>query len=202
VTGVATENVTMSSTNGTSNSSFDTCVKIRLEAHEYYISDNDTMTVFISAYNKTLQPHEYRIDNESGLFICLPFGMGFGTEPPPPIDPGLRCITVIGISLSILFLVLHLSVFAMTPRLRNLSSMNLASLSFSLLLMYCSFFVSSYLGDSVTPCVVLAVVIHYTLLASFWCMLTIAYDNNRVLRETTTRLLLTTGNNFLFSLCQ
>jgi len=199
VTDLAPYNYTMASTNETSNSSLDTCLKVRLEPHEYYIEDNDTMTVFISAYNMTLQPHEYKIDNDSGLVICWP---QFDTELVPEFALGIGYITVIGVSLSILFLVLHLLVFAMTPKLRNLSSMNLASLSVSLLVMYCSFFVGFYLRNSGVPCVVLAVIIHYTLLASFCWMLTIAYDINRVLRHTTTKLLLTTGNAFLFRLCQ
>jgi hypothetical protein len=152
------------------------------------------MTVFIPLYNITLQLHEYKIDNDSVLVMCRPFGK----EDTPETPHGIRYITVTGISLSILFLLLHLSVFALTPKLRNLSSMNLASLSVSLLLMYCSFFAGAYLSDSGAPCVVMAVVIHYTLLASFCWMLTIAYDINRVLRETATQLKVATGNNFLF----
>jgi hypothetical protein len=68
--------------------------------------------------------------------------------------------------------------------------------------MYCSFFVGFYLNGSSVPCLLVAVIIHYTLLASFCWMLTIAYDINRVLRHTTTMLLLTTGNAFLFRLYQ
>jgi hypothetical protein len=199
VTDLARDNYTSASTNETSISILDTCPKIRLDPHEYYVEDNDTMTVFISAYNMTLQLHEYKIDNNSRLIICLP---EFDTEFVPEFDHGVGYITVIGVSLSILFLVLHLSVFGMTPKLRNLSSMNLASLSVSLLMMYCAFFVGFCLRNSGMPCVVMAVIIHYTLLASFCWMLTIAYDINRVLRQTTTKLLLTAGNSFLFRLCQ
>jgi len=199
MTDLARDNFTMASTNSTSNSSLDTCLKFRLEPHEYYIEDNDTMTVFISAYNMTLQPQDYRIDNDSRLVMCLPH---FGMEPVPEFAHGIGYITVIGVSLSILFLVLHLSVFAMTPKLRNLSSMNLASLSVSLLVMYCSFFVGFYIKNFGVLCVVMAVIIHYTLLASFCWMLTIAYDINRVLRQATTKLLLTRGNAFLFRSCQ
>jgi hypothetical protein len=158
------------------------------------MSDNDTMSVFIPQYNITLKPHQYRITNDSGLVMCRPFD----PQVTPKTDRWLWYITMTGISLSILCLVLHLSVFAMTPKLRNLSSMNLASLSVSLLVMYCSFFVISFLSDSVTPCVVVAVVIHYTLLASFCWMLTVAYDINRVLRNTATKLKVAAGNNFLF----
>ena len=199
VTDLALDNYTMASTNATSNSSLDTCLKFRLEPHEYYIEDNDTMTVLISVYNMTLQPQEYRIDNDSRLVMCVP---QFMPEFVPEFDHGIRYITIIGVSLSILFLVLHLSVFAMTPKLRNLSSMNLASLSVSLLVMYCSFFVGFYLSNSSMLCVVMAVIIHYTLLASFCWMLTVAYDINKVLRQATTKLLLTRGNACLFRLCQ
>jgi hypothetical protein len=195
-TDMTPENYTTFSSNETSNSSLETCLKIILEPHEYYIEDNDTMTVYISVYNMTLQPHEYKILNDSRLVICSPFEAEFPPEP----DHVTVYITVIGLSLSILFLVLHLFVFAMTPKLRNLSSMNLASLSVSLLIMYCSLFVGPSLSDYDVPCVVLAVLLHYALLASFCWMLTIAYDINRVLRQTTTRLMLTTGNNVLFSL--
>jgi hypothetical protein len=198
VTDLTPDEYTMASTNETSNSSLDTCLKVRLEPRYYYIEDNDTMTVFISDYNMSLQPHEYRIDNDSGLFICLP---QFYTDLVPDFDLGIVYITVIGVSLSILFLVLHLSFFAITPKLRNLSSMNLASLSVSLLMMYCSFFVGYYLRNSGLLCVVLAVILHYTLLASFCWMLTIAYDINRALRQATTKLLLTSGNAILFRLC-
>jgi hypothetical protein len=199
VTDLAPENYTMVSTNATSTSSLDTCLKVRLEPHEYYIEDNYTMTVFISAYNMTLRPQEYRIGNDSRLDICWP---QFDRELMPEFAGGLGYITVIGVSLSILFLLLHLSVFAMTPKLCNLSSMNLASLSVSLLVMYCSFFVVIYLKTFGVPCIVLAVIMHYTLLASFCWMLSIAYDINRVLRQTTTKLLLTAGNAFLFRLFQ
>jgi hypothetical protein len=126
--------------------------------------------------------------------MCRPFG----TQLTPQTDTELRYITVTGLSVSIIFLVLHLSVFAVTPKLRNLSSMNLASLSVSLLVMHCSFFVGSYLCDFDVPCVVLGVVIHYTLLASFCWMLTIAFDINRVLRNTATQLRVASGNRFLF----
>jgi hypothetical protein len=68
--------------------------------------------------------------------------------------------------------------------------------------MYCLFFVRFSLRESSVPCIVVAVVIHYTLLASFCWMLTIAYDINRVLRQSIAKLLLATGNNFQFIHCQ
>jgi hypothetical protein len=187
---MAPENSTSAIANETSVYSLDTCSKIQLECAEYYIQDNDTMAVFIPAYNTTLQLHEYRIGNDSRLTICLP---EFSTEDVEEFSQGLVYITMVGLSLSIVFLILHLFVFGMTPKLRNLSSMNLASLSVSLLLMYCAFFGAIYLRQTGVPCVLIAVIIHYSLLASFCWMLTIAYDINRVVRQATTKLLVSTG---------
>jgi hypothetical protein len=183
------ENYT-ASVNETSISSLDTCLKILLKPDEYYIEDNDTMTVFVPAYNMTLQLHEYRIGNNSQLIICLP---KFNVEDIKEFAQGLRYITIAGVSLSIFFLMLHLLVFCMSPKLCNLSSMNLASLSVALLLMYCAFFVGFRLRNTGVACVVMAVIIHYSLLASFCWMLTIAYDINRTLRQATTKLLILTG---------
>jgi hypothetical protein len=192
------ENYTSASVNETSAAILDTCRKIRLEAHEYYIEDNDTMIVFIPAYNATLQPYEYRIGNDSRLNICLP---EFDAADVTEYAKGLGYITVVGVSLSIFFLILHLLVFLMTPKLRNLSSMNLASLSISLLLMYCAFFAGSFLQQTGVPCFVMAVIIHYGLLASFCWMLTIAYDINRVIRQATSQLLISRGKTSLCTFC-
>jgi hypothetical protein len=198
VADMVSDNYTYASVNETSASVLDACPKIQLEAHEYYIEDNNTMIVFIPAYNVTLQSYEYRIGNDSRLNICLP---EFDVEDMGWAAKGLGYITMVGVSLSIFFLLLHLLVFGMTPKLRNLSSMNLASLSFSLLLMYCAFLAGICLQRTGVSCSVMAVIIHYGLLASFCWMLTIAFDINRVLRQTTKQLLVLRGKNSLYTSC-
>ncbi|XP_021919974.1 probable G-protein coupled receptor Mth-like 1 [Zootermopsis nevadensis] len=125
--------------------------------------------------------------------MCLP---EFGADDEEEYSQGLGYITLVGLSLSIGFLILHLFAFGLTPRLHNLSSMNLACLSVTLLLVYCSFFGSVSLKETGIPCVSIAVIIHYSLLASFFWMLTIAYDINRVLRVATTKLLVSTGRHW------
>jgi hypothetical protein len=190
VADTAPDNNTSSSVAEMSGSSLGSCQKIQLEAAEYEIEDSDTMTVFVPAYNTTFQLHEYRIGNDSRLTICLP---GFIIGGVHHLVHGLGYVTAVGVSLSIIFLILHLFVFVMTPRLRNLSSMNLASLSVSLLIMYCAFVGASLLRQTGIPCIVVAVIIHYGLLASFCWMLIIAYDINMVLRQATTKLIVSTG---------
>jgi hypothetical protein len=192
VADTAPDNNTSSSVAEMSGSSLGSCQKIQLEAAEYEIEDSDTMTVFVPAYNTTFQLHEYRIGNDSRLTICLP---RFIIEDVyvHHLVQGLGYVTAVGVSLSIIFLLLHLFVFVMTPRLRNLSSMNLASLSVSLLIMYCAFAGASLLRQTGIPCVVVAVIIHYGLLASFCWMLVIAYDINRILRQATAKLIVSKG---------
>ncbi|PSN47904.1 hypothetical protein C0J52_03376 [Blattella germanica] len=166
---------------------FKSCEKIHLQPHEYIIN-NTTNIVSVPLYNKTYKTYEYRILNNSDLSICRPehFNYGYPDEIPPSI--GLFYVTLIGISLSIFFLVIHLVIFCMTPKLRNLSSMNLASLSVSLLLLYCAFFASWRLQDTEGPCIASAVIMHFSVLCVFFWMFTIAFDISRVLRESTAKL--------------
>jgi hypothetical protein len=70
----------MGSKIGSFDSSFDACEKTHLDPQEYFISDSDTMTVFIPAYNITLQPHEYKIIDPGGLVICRPMAMHYTVE--------------------------------------------------------------------------------------------------------------------------
>jgi FtsH-binding integral membrane protein len=93
-------------------------------------------------------------------------------------DSILENITVVGISLSIICLVLHLAIFLATPRLRKPQDMNLASLCVALLILYTSVIAGVYLEP---PCVELAVTTHYSFLAAFCWMLTISFDVLRVI---------------------
>jgi len=140
------------------------------------------MTAYIIPQNRTYQEHEFVIQNDL-LHVC-------GEKSH---DPVLQYITMVGLSLSIIFLTVHLSVFIATLKLRNLSSMNLASLCLSLLFLYATFIISGFQKPRSTSCVVIAVLIHYSLTASFCWMLVIAFDIWRVVRQTTTRLRVLSG---------
>jgi hypothetical protein len=107
-------------------------------------------------------------------------------------DSNLEYITIVGLSLSVGCLALHLAIATATPRLRNLPGMNLASLCVALLLLYCSFLVR-VLGD--LPCVALAVVIYYSLLATFCWMLIISFDVWKAIRMSTRTLHVSSGQS-------
>ena len=100
-------------------------------------------------------------------------------------------ITNTGLAISVVSLVLHLVVFFATPKLMNLPAMNLASLSTSLLLLYCCFISSEF---TVPPCAALAVIMHYSLIASFTWMLVIAFDILKTIRDSVRSLKTNSGN--------
>jgi hypothetical protein len=106
-------------------------------------------------------------------------------------DAGLKYITIVGLFVSLGCLVLHLAISAATPRLRNLPSMNLASLCMALFLFYSSFLVRTVLDG--LPCVKLAVVIYYSMLATFCWMLVISFDVWNAIRSSTKNLQLSSG---------
>jgi FtsH-binding integral membrane protein len=88
--------------------------------------------------------------------------------------------------------VLHLVVFVSTPRLMNLPAMNLAAFCMALLLLYCSFFAGIFLEP---PCVEVAIVTHYSFLATFCWMLIISFDVWRVIRSSKRKLQVSSGEN-------
>jgi ABC-type enterochelin transport system permease subunit len=100
-------------------------------------------------------------------------------------------MTTVGLCLSVGCLALHLAIFAATPVLRNLPAMNLASLCVALLLLYCSFLSRTAVHHE--PCVTLAVVLHYSVLASFCWMLVIAFDVWQAIRRSTKKLQSSSG---------
>jgi uncharacterized membrane protein len=106
-------------------------------------------------------------------------------------DATLKYISIVGLSVSLGCLVLHLAISAATPRLRNLPAMNLASLCVALFLFHCSFLLRTVLDG--LPCVELAVVIYYSMLATFCWMLIISFDVWNAIRSSTKKLQLSAG---------
>jgi hypothetical protein len=90
-------------------------------------------------------------------------------------------------------LALHLAIFTATPQLRNLPSTNLASLCVALSLLYCSFLVRMAVDEE--SCVALAVIIYYSMLATFCWTLVISFDVWKAIRRSTKKLRFSTGQS-------
>jgi hypothetical protein len=143
----------------------------------------DNLTSTVDNHTSTVDNHTSTVDNRSST-------VDNRSSTVVNHDPTLETITLVGISWTITCLVVHLVIFAVTPQLRNLPAMNLASLCVALLLLYTSLIARLFLDP---PCVELAVTTHYSLLATFCWMVVISFDVWRAIRRSTRQLRLSSG---------
>lgn len=100
-------------------------------------------------------------------------------------------LTYVGLGISVVFLIVHLAVFAALPEMKNLSGKNLASFCVSLVCSYASFVAGNWLTGP--ACYAGAAITYYTFLTSFTWMLVMSFDCWRSLRLATVELRVTTG---------
>ena len=119
------------------------CPKFLLEPDEYEILEDGTVNV--PPYHHTYPRDQFYIRHDGHLEICTDEGVEYIDK----FNPNMSYVTMSGLGVSIVFLVLHLTAFALLPELRNLSGKNLASLCFSLLSAYILFISGQFLEVSV-----------------------------------------------------
>lgn len=107
-------------------------------------------------------------------------------------------LTFIGISVSIICLMLHLITFSILPEMRNLSGKNLASLATYLLVGYTCFLTRHlapfWLNDSPVICKVIGITMYHTFISSFTWSAILSFDVWRSLNLASTELRLATGS--------
>lgn len=173
--------------------SFKTCPKFLLAPFEYELSA-DGQNATVMAYGKTFIPGEFRVTEDGRLEICV---YQPGHQLIDKFGPYMGYVTLVGLGVSIVFLLLHLLAFALVPELRNLSGKNLASLCLSLLVAYLSFIAGQLMGpEDGAGCLVAAVLTYYSFLASFSWMMTMALDVWRTLRLATCELRVSAGKQW------
>ncbi|PSN41288.1 hypothetical protein C0J52_09872 [Blattella germanica] len=171
-------------------SHFRDCPKFLLEVEEYQLLEDDT--VYIPAYDRKFDQSDFYIGSDGRMAICSDEGIEFVDK----FNTNMGYVTIAGLGVSVVFLILHLTAFALLPELRNLSGKNLACLCVSLLAAYCAFIIGQFLETGRVPCTVVAVVTHYFFLASFSWMLTMAFDVWRTLRLATSELRVSAGKQW------
>lgn len=126
-------------THDAKSSHFQSCPKFLLDPQEYEVLQNGT--VFVPLYRRSYLSTDFLIREDGLLEICTDEGIEFVDK----FNPYMGYVTIAGLGVSIVFLVLHLTAFALLPELRNLSGKNLASLCLSLLAAYCAFIIGQFL---------------------------------------------------------
>ncbi|KAF6216028.1 hypothetical protein GE061_000365 [Apolygus lucorum] len=164
------------------------CTVILLEKGEFELENG---TMWVSQYKKRFEPDEFELNDDGRVKICAgdlevklinKFGIYMGY------------VTYAGLGISIIFLVLHLTAFALVEELRNLSGKNLASLCVALLVAYTAFMAGLVLDG--TTCAVDGVITFYAFLASFFWTSTMSFDVWRTLRLATAELRVSSGRQW------
>jgi len=113
----------------TFSSDFNKCLVFIFKREEYKLNDNCTVEVF--PHNKVYGEGKFRVTEDDKLELCAEY-----LQTREKFDDTLTYLTYLGLGISVVFLFLHLVVFATNPALRNLSDKNFASFCTALLLAY------------------------------------------------------------------
>ncbi|CAL1283302.1 unnamed protein product [Larinioides sclopetarius] len=166
--------------------SLKTCFSFDLEPDEYVMFPNKT--AYVPTYNKTYEEEHYILLG-SNIRICAPSEV-FEETPSQLTTVALHYISIIGIGVSLVFLLLHIIVFAVVPDLQNLPGYNLASLCLSLFLSYLFMLLGTQ--ESVfrnnLACTAVAVLTQFFFLGSFLWMFVMAFDLFRSILNATENL--------------
>lgn len=124
-------NVAYKSNNCSGNFSSDLnkCLFFIFKREEYSLIDSCTVEVF--PHNKLYSEGKFRIAEDDKLELCVEY-----LKAGEKFDGLIKYLTYLGLGVSVVFLFIHLVVFATNPALRNISDKSLASLCTALLLAY------------------------------------------------------------------
>ena len=166
---------------------------VTLNTSEYFIHQN--LTIFHYGTNKSFNFGDYQIIEDSSsvhhtglslpenstIAICLPFREIFNTTEDivrkPETRYALRILTLVGFSISVLFLSFLLITYGIFKELRTLPGLNLMSLAISMLLSHLIWlFGTAFFKDS-KVCQVLGIIEHYLFLVAFTAMSVISYHS-------------------------
>ncbi len=157
------------------------CAWVPLNQSEYLLFENGDL--YLNTSDNTVGPEFYGWSPNGDLLLCTNYSQYYNRsriyEAPQPIlkfSNAQTIVSVTGQTLSIIALILHLVVYSLFPQLQNLAGKNLMSLATSLLLAQLFFLFGVGRSENYSACAAVAVVIHYTFLASFIWMAVMAFD--------------------------
>ena len=171
---------------------------VTLNETEFFIYQN--LSIFHYATNGTFNFGDYQISeggtsNRNGLesfqnasfpknssiAVCLPFRGTFNTTEKVATKSDanypLRILTVVGFSVSVLFLILLLVTYGIFKELRTLPGLNLMSLCISMLISHLIWLIGTANFQDTKTCEVLGIIEHYLFLVTFMAMSMISYHS-------------------------
>lgn len=164
------------------------CTHTNVEPGCYQMLPNGS--VYVPLYRRIFDEANYNIRNGL-LFICP----DFFDQMEDKYSSSIRIISVVGVSISSLCIVLHMVMFSLIERMRNLPGYCLLSLCISLLISYSVFIVQIIASRKQANCKVIGLFMMYSLHASFFWMNVISFDVWHTIRLATSKLRLVTDQS-------
>ena len=174
---------------------------VTLNTSEYFIHQN--LTIFHYGTNKSFNFGDYQIIEDSSsvhqsgpsslqntsllenstIAICLPFRGIFNTtkevtkSETTQTSYALKISTLVGFTVSTLFLLFLLITYGIFKELRTLPGLNLMSLAISMLLSHLIWLIGAAFFQDTKTCQVLGIIEHYLFLVAFIAMSVISYHS-------------------------
>ncbi|XP_045594580.2 uncharacterized protein [Procambarus clarkii] len=167
------------------------CPKIMLSENEF-IPQNDG-TVFVNASKKVYQKSEFEMFNKTKILICnahFQYIGGFTNIH--------ELLTLIVLLISLTGLALHIVIYLLVPRYRNLPGKNLFSLSCCLFTTHFIFLTGMRATDNYGLCIFISATFHYFWLASFCWMNVMSVDVCRTFTSQLYRGSLDASRTYIF----
>lgn len=148
------------------------CPKVMLKAGEYVLLDNASLLVINASKRKLYNEGEYEVE-EGGetVYICNEEYLYLAG-----ITRVQELITAITLVTSLIALALHIIVFLLVPRFRNLPGKNLFSLTCCLFMAHLIFLTGTRATRNHGLCVFLSAALHFFWLSSFTWMNVMSID--------------------------
>lgn len=147
----------------------DSCHKIMLSTHEFIPRLNGY--VYVNATNEVYEQGEYEMLSDGNMLICSKENDYMAT-----FTTLHQLLTLVTMVISLVGLTLHIIIYALVPRHRNLPGKNLFSLSCCLFVAYLLFLTGIRATEQHGLCVFISVSLHFFWLASFCWMSVMSVD--------------------------
>ncbi|XP_029641326.2 latrophilin receptor-like protein A [Octopus sinensis] len=146
------------------------CTATRLNESEYYITNDGLL--YLNNTHRLLNQSDFGFDEDGTIIICVKNIINVLRK----YSEAESYITLVGLIFSIPALAITIMVYLCIPALRTLPGKLLISLLSALFVAELLFLISSQVTASTVLCKSLAIMIHYSFLASFFWMNVLSFD--------------------------
>uniref|UniRef100_A0A0L8GFU5 G-protein coupled receptors family 2 profile 2 domain-containing protein n=1 Tax=Octopus bimaculoides TaxID=37653 RepID=A0A0L8GFU5_OCTBM len=152
------------------------CTTTRLNESEYYITSDGLL--YLNNAQRFLNQSEFTRDSQGIISICVNNGTNniSNINGISKYSVAESYITLVGLVISIPALAITIIVYLCIPDLRTLPGKLLISLLSALFVAELLFLISTKVTTSTVMCISLAIVIHYSFLATFFWMNVMSFD--------------------------